>query len=152
MSSSKRRDPAQTWWEVIGHCPGQICLQCAVGHQPGLSHQKPPSSPQKSGHKSLYSVHGDINSLARTEVPPEETCCAIMKIHIQCPLQFQFMEAWLLTHCTAWRSEGIRANAVKTCHSENVTSCLRHWPRSPLSGRNIIQATYIILHFQVAAL
>lgn len=68
MSSSKRRDPAQTWWEVIGHCPGQICLQCAVGHQPGLSHQKPPSSPQKSGHKSLYSVHGDINSLARAEV------------------------------------------------------------------------------------
>lgn len=45
MSSSKKSDPAQTLWEMTGYCPGQIHLQCAMGHRPGLSH------PQTSGHK-----------------------------------------------------------------------------------------------------
>lgn len=46
MSRSKRSDPAQTWWQVIGYCLGQTYSWYTGGLQPGLSHQQPPSSPK----------------------------------------------------------------------------------------------------------
>lgn len=121
MSSSKKSDPAQTLWEMTGYCPGQIHLQGATGHRPGLSHQQPPSSPQTNGH-NLCSVRGEMH---RSACPgsgwgaPKETSCEIGKTHTEYPLWFQRNATYRSP--TSHSLHGLQVGGHQGKHRENLS-------------------------------